>query len=764
MLDSAVGNGSIASRLVVHARDYAARCSIRIKLLISLVLVVAVMTAGTLFAVRQTLLFRTERHVRLEAHDALQTFQTITLQQRSVLSRKAELLAMLAAMRDGDPSSIMDASQDPWQSDEADLFAIVDASGKISSLQSRSPQLPASLANQAVGNILKSPLNQNWWVNGGRVYQIVVMPFYQDAPSNRVLLGKVIAGRELNQPRVEQLSKILSSQILFQNNSQTLVSSFSPFDERDAVAQLDAGKSPQEIELGTKRFFASSMPLNSGLRVVVLRSDEDALASLSRLNGILLGVGILAILLGATLFYFLSAAFARPLQSLAEGVQALERGDFSYPLAPVGQDEVARVTRAFDRMRNTLQKNEAQRQALEDQLRQSQKMDALGRLAGGVAHDFNNLLTVIKGNADIAVDRVPSSDPVRANCEQIGKVADRAAALTRQLLAFSRRQLLQPKVLDVNDLIMDASRLLKRLLREDIEFNLHLGESLAHVVADPGQLEQVLLNLTVNASDAMPNGGTLVIETHNVTVDDRYAASHSGGRPGDYVLLAVSDSGHGMDAETKARIFEPFFTTKEPGKGTGLGLATVYGIVNQSSGFIHVDSALGSGTRFEIYLPQSSSRLEPTLAAVNSSALPSGKATVLLAEDDPDVRALTCEFLQSAGYKVLTACDGVEALEAGERMRGAIHVLLTDVVMPRLRAPELAERLRELIPNLQVIFISGYSEELHASGGLPESSTFLQKPFTRDQLLHTLADLLRQGSLPSKLPLRSSRNSALVRT
>src|SRR5262249_19472014 len=383
---------------------------------------------------------------------------------------------------------------------------------------------------------------------------------------------------------------------------------------------------------------------------------------------------------------------------------------------------------------------------------QSQKMDALGRLAGGVAHDFNNLLTVIKGNSDLAIDQINPGEPARANCEQISKVADRAASLTRQLLAFSRRQILQPKVLDLNDLIMESSRLLKRLLREDIEFNVSLGESLGRVLADPGQIEQVLLNLTVNAADAMPQGGTLLIETHNVTVDARHSNTHPSVKPGSYVMFAVTDSGAGMTPDIKARIFEPFFTTKDPGKGTGLGLATVYGIVNQSSGYIHVESAPGTGTRFEIYLPQTHEQL---LGAPSSELLATRsrhRETVLLAEDEEAVRALTCEFLQSAGYHVLTAADGGEALEIAERLSGSIQILVTDVVMPRMRGPELAQRMKASIPSLKVVFISGYSEELHGPAQSLKDGSFLQKPFSRDQLLKKLADAIQPQA-----PIRNNR-------
>jgi signal transduction histidine kinase/CheY-like chemotaxis protein len=735
-------------------RAFLDRLSLRVKFLFSLVLVILAMTFCTLLAVRQLIEVRVERQIAQDAQNSLLTFQAMSRQQHTSLSRRAELLATMAFLRDGDTTAIQDASQDPWQSDDCDLFALTDGKGKVTAIQTRNSEAPISSAHKAIGNLLRSSNSGHhsqkpaldWWVNDAHLYQIVVRPFDQDSRTSRPSSGGVIVGHEMDSTRAREFARILSSDLVFRQGKHILASSLSAVEEQQFSALPDSPEDPAQLWLGHRRYFVSSLKLSpeapEDLNLLVLKSDDAALASIGPLNLFLVLLGIAAVVLGGMLVYFISSNFTKPLGSLLKGVRALEQGDYSYPLSPVGAGELARVTRAFDSMRGTLQSNEAQRKQLEDDLRQSQKMDALGRLAGGVAHDFNNLLTVIKGNADIALDRIPTSDPVHGHCQQISKVADRASSLTRQLLAFSRRQMLQPKVLDLNDLIMEDTRLLKRLLREDIEFNVLLGESLGRVLADPGQIEQVLLNLTVNAADAMPSGGTLMIETHNVTIDAKYSRIRPSVKPGHYVMLAVTDNGTGMTPETKARIFEPFFTTKEPGKGTGLGLATVYGIVNQSSGYIHVDSALGTGTRFEIYLPLT----QQQAPAVSSPALHTAQAphgeTVLLAEDEEAVRTLTCEFLQSAGYNVLTATDGAEALEIAQRLGSSIHLLLTDVVMPHMRGPELAERLRSLLPNLKVVFISGYSEELHGSAGLPEDAVFIQKPFSRELLLQQLRDTL----------------------
>jgi len=721
---------------------------LRSKFLLSLVLVIATMTGGTLLTVRQSMQAQVQRQVEEDARNSILTFQVMEQQRRAVLGRKAELLATVAYMRNGDPTVIREVSQDPWQSEECDLFALVDSKGKITALQSRISDFPADVSSEHIRDLLRDAVSQDWWVNGRRIYQVVVKRFFKDPPINSMPMGAVVVGREVDPSRAKDLGRILGSEVVFRAAEGPSVSSLSAVEEQQIAAQLKTGDKLQEARLGDRHFYTNSLDLLPGahpsLALIVLKSDAEALASLGRLNHMLVGLGLIVVLAGVTLVYVISDTFTKPLGSLVEGVRALEEGDFRFPLTAAGGDEVARVTRAFESMRDTLERNQEQREQLEEQLRQAQKMDALGRLAGGVAHDFNNLLTVIKGNSDLALERMKPTDAVRGNCEQIRRVADRAALLTRQLLAFSRRQMLQPKILDLNELIVEMGRLLQRLLREDIEYKVHLGEPLGRVQADPGQMEQVLLNLIVNASDAMPKGGTLTVETENVSVDAQYAQMRQPLAPGDYVMLAVSDTGFGMDANIKARIFEPFFTTKEPGKGTGLGLATVYGVVKQSSGYIFVDSEPGTGARFEIYLPEVAEKVEVIPADNNRAAkVRGGRETVLLVEDEADVRALTCEFLKAAGYQVLTAVDGEQGLDIGHKFAEEIDVLVTDVVMPRMRGPELARRLKRLLPGLKVVYMSGYTEELSEGQSILEGASFLQKPFSRDALLRQIHDTLK---------------------
>ena len=398
------------------------------------------------------------------------------------------------------------------------------------------------------------------------------------------------------------------------------------------------------------------------------------------------------------------------------------------------------------RVRLIVAQDVSERHILEQQLRQSQKMEAVGRLAGGVAHDFNNLLMVIKGHTELLRNALPPADEYSRKIEQIERAADRASSLTRQLLAFSRLQMLQPKVMNLNDAVADMGRLLPRLIGEDIELAIRPSENLGSIRADASQMEQIIMNLVVNARDAMPDGGKLIIETSNVELDRLYNEKHPIVREGRYVLLCVSDTGTGMSLETQAHIFEPFFTTKAQGKGTGLGLATVYGVVKQSGGFIWVYSELGRGTTFKIYFPRVDQPVERIEHALVYSEAPRGTETILLTEDERDVREVAREFLESGGYTVIEARDGMEALGLVEKHEGAIDLLITDMVMPRMTGQELAARLKEQRPRLRMLYMSGYSERAAADSLRAEPGVrLLAKPFSRTALLRTVHELLKNN-------------------
>ena len=371
------------------------------------------------------------------------------------------------------------------------------------------------------------------------------------------------------------------------------------------------------------------------------------------------------------------------------------------------------------------------RQQAEDQLRQVQKMEAVGQLAGGVAHDFNNLLTIINGYGELLRSRLPPGDPNREMLDTIVKAGERAATLTRQLLTFSRKQVVAPRVLDLNGVVSDMEKMLRRVIAEDIALTTSLQPDLGQIKADPGQLEQVLMNLAVNARDAMPQGGKLLIETTNMD------------RPGPYVMLAVSDSGHGMTPEVKARIFEPFFTTKETGNGTGLGLATVHGIVQQCGGYIEVESQPGAGTTFRIFLPRTEEAGHSHKSVHDLKVAPRGTETVLLVEDEDAVRSLGQHILHDCGYTVLEAADGKEALQVGMQHQGSIHLLVTDVVMPGVGGRLVAEQLVGLRPEMKVLYTSGYADDAVVHHGvLQDRMNFLQKPFVPVALAQKVREVL----------------------
>jgi len=432
--------------------------------------------------------------------------------------------------------------------------------------------------------------------------------------------------------------------------------------------------------------------------------------------------------------------------------------------------------RAFRDERNTIffelfAEDVTERRALEQQLRQSQKMEAVGRLAGGIAHDFNNLLMVISGYSEFLLGQIGDDPGMRGHAQEIANAAARATSLTRQLLAFSRKQMLDPRIVDLNGVVAENVKMLTRVIGEDIDLVMVPGPDIGAVKADPGQIEQVIMNLAVNARDAMPQGGRLTIETANVTLDANYARFHAPVKPGDYVMLAISDTGVGMDADTQAHIFEPFYTTKGL-KGTGLGLSTVYGIVKQSEGYIWVYSETGKGTSFKIYLPRFSATGEtlatqPALAADADQPIP-GHETILLVEDEENLRRLARQYLENQGYNVIDAPDGATAIQISQAHKGPIHLLLTDVIMPGMNGRELANKVSPTRPDMRVLYMSGYTENhIGHNGTLDEGITLLQKPFTLPALKAKVREMLdtplpqekhMSARLAQSVPIARTRN------
>ena len=430
--------------------------------------------------------------------------------------------------------------------------------------------------------------------------------------------------------------------------------------------------------------------------------------------------------------------------------------------------------RAFRDERNTIffelfAEDVTERRALEQQLRQAQKMEAVGRLAGGIAHDFNNLLMVISGYSEFLLGQLGEDPALRGHAQEIANAAGRATSLTRQLLAFSRKQMLAPKIVDLNSVVTENVKMLTRLIGEDIDLVMVPGPDIGAVKADPGQIEQVIMNLAVNARDAMPHGGKLTIETANVTLDAHYARFHAPVKPGDYVMLAISDTGVGMDADTQAHIFEPFYTTKGL-KGTGLGLSTVYGIVKQSEGYIWLYSEAGKGTSFKIYLPRFSATGEalaaqPALVADADQPAP-GHETILLVEDEENLRRLARQYLENQGYNVIDAPDGATAIQISQEHKGPIHLLLTDVIMPGMTGRELANQVSPTRPEMRVLYMSGYTENhIGHNGTLDQGITLLQKPFTLPSLKAKVREML-DTPLPQEIQMsaRLAQPAPMART
>jgi len=407
-----------------------------------------------------------------------------------------------------------------------------------------------------------------------------------------------------------------------------------------------------------------------------------------------------------------------------------------------------------------------ERRVLEQQLRQSQKMEAVGRLAGGIAHDFNNLLMVISGYSEFLLGRLGDEPRLRGPAQEIASAAERASSLTRQLLAFSRKQMLAPRVVNLNDVATENLKMLTRMIGEDIDLVMVPATDLWPVRADAGQIEQVIMNLAVNARDAMPSGGKLTIETSNVALDEEYARFHAPLRPGDYVMVAISDTGAGMDAETQSHIFEPFFTTKGT-KGTGLGLSTVYGIIKQSGGYIWVYSEVGKGTTFKIYLPRVASTGETAVQVatpVEQQRVEPGTETILLVEDEANLRYLARQYLEKQGYKVIEAADGAVAMQIAVAHDKTIHLLLTDVIMPGMNGRELAQRISEIRPNVKILYMSGYTENVIGHNGMLDAGVrLLQKPFNLRDLRSKVREVLDANPQEAAMSAQFAKPTQAVR-
>jgi len=577
-------------------------------------------------------------------------------------------------------------------------------------------------------------------------------------------LGTLSVGYALDDAVARQLAEVTHSEVNIVAGRSLAASSLAGAERaamEDVIARGDAlatGAAPRMETLGATEYVVAAFPLSQDAtadapgRLVLLQDWGPTSGYLRELRRQLLYTGLIIFafaLAGGVLF---AHRVSRPLTEIASAAGDIAAGNWTRRIPVSGAAEAMEMARAFNEMTNSLRHwyDEAKRR--DDELRQAQKMEAIGRLAGGIAHDFNNLLTAIRGYAELVAFRMKDKDPLKGDLTEILAAVDRAAELTKQLLAFSRRQTVTPRVLMLDHLVQSAEHMLKSVLGEDVRLITTIDRHIAPVRADRGQIEQVLLNLVINARDAMPRGGTLKIALSNVSVG---AAPHDVQRsavPDHYVCLSVTDTGHGMDRATAARIFEPFFTTKEAGHGTGLGLAIVYEIVTDAGGMVDVDTELGRGTTFRVYLPQlgEGEAVEvPSVDAELTAIAARGSETVLVAEDDRRLGTLIGKTLRDAGYTVLQAAHGEEALDIARTHRAPIDLLITDVVMPGMSGCALFERVTSLRHETRVLYMSGYADEAVVRYGLQATAPFIRKPFSMDSLMSKMREALGTEADPA---------------
>ena len=705
---------------------------LRTKLLVAMVAIVFLLTTAVLALVQA----RMRNQVRADLASTLRTQSRVYAAMESLRREQAQQSASFIAnqpsvkalMSTNDLPTVQDGSEWILSSSHADLLILQNPSGELLGLHA----ISSDVTNATVTPLLQATQgDEDWWSINGHLYDVNFLPIVAGAGQDERILGRMALGREVRRETMLRSGEFGKSAFTFERQGHVLLSSLSPdvWQEFESALPRDATSSNAErvFQVRGERWLAGFVELTGDhpVRLYCLQSFDQATRFLSSLNQLLAILGAVAVLGGAFVAFFISRQITRPVEQLVAGTRQLQRGDFDFQIPIRGNDEVADLGRAFQEMRDSLKKSR------ENMLRAA-RLEAVGRLAGGVAHDFNNLVMIIKGYSDMLIDSVPPES--LPHLEEIKKAGDRATALIRQLLAFSRKQVLEPQVLDPNQVVRNMVKMLRVLLGEDIELVTNLSDQPLRVLVDPGQMEQIIMNLAVNARDAMADGGKLVVETQLTALDDGFIATNRDLQPGEYVLITVTDRGCGMDKETLAHIFEPFFTTKELGKGTGLGLATVYGIVQQSKGHIAVDSEVGSGTTFKVYLPSVAGSVS-TSSAQKADAAAKANGTILLVEDEPALRSLAAAALKNLGYSVLEAGSGLQAIVIAAGHVDKIDVVITDVVMPQMSGPELIEKLQEKRQDFAIIFMSGYNDGLALERAkLGTEVAFLAKPFSTEGL------------------------------
>jgi signal transduction histidine kinase/CheY-like chemotaxis protein len=627
------------------------------------------------------------------------------------------------------------------QNERSELLVALDPSGAVIARTDVDSQaaLPAARARW-IDPALEEGYTENLLSADGVVYNAVGVA----AEASGTVFGFVIAGVPVDDSYSTSLRRGDVEVVLARDG---ILGATVPRDllSLDIVEGWGDGASAgafHDVRVGDELFLATSTTLGGptpGLLAVVMMSRDRALAPYREFEIALVGLGLLVIGLGMGGSALLARTITAPVAKLVEGTRAVAAGNLDYRLHVKTRDEIGALAESFNTMVDT-------RRRLEDQVRQSQKMEAVGRLAGGVAHDFNNLLMVVAGRSEALLARLAPDDPQRRDLELIRETSRRATAVTRQLLAFSRRQILQPRLVDLNSLVSGMADMLHRLIGDDVILQLALSPDIPRVTADPGQMEQVIMNLVINGRDAMPDGGVLTIQTQRMVFREPHLTGLMTVPPGRYVTISIADTGHGIDEAVLPHVFEPFFTTKDTSKGTGLGLSTVYGIVQQSNGFIDVQSESRLGATFTVLLPEALRAADVAVPQVAGAPAGMGSEIVMLVEDERDVRELIEEMLRAAGYHVLTAADGHEAIGMARVYAGPIHVLLTDMVMPGMRGPTLARQLQASRPDLRVLFMSGYADPVtDVADGV---AGLLQKPFSAAELLRRIRDVLQSPLVP----------------
>ena len=734
---------------------------LRTKFMISLVLLSAGLSIASLVMVRD----RVGRHVRDELVAALQnsaaTFKEVQQVKDESAKTTAQLIAnvpaLKAMMTTSDPPTIQDASTDIWRRAGTALFALASPSGKLLALQKVGPAVAPAEVASSFSRSLSSARARDWWFIGGELYEVFLEPIFTGSESDPTLRGYVALGIPVDEALAAQVARIAEGQVAFRLGDRVIVSTFKGT-QAQGLDQLKLANSPSngfDINIAGEHYLGTIVRMSDGsdqpVDVLMLKSYDRATSFLTTLDRLSIGIGCMAVILSLVFVFFISHTFTRPLADLVVGVRALGKGDFNYPLETSGKDEVAEVTRAFDKMRHNLQESQAR-------MVNAARMEAVGQLAGGIAHDFNNLITIIKGYTELLLVHSGPTEPVSGYVQQIQKAGDRASSVTRQLLAFSRRQVIQPQVIDISAIVTNMMKMLRVMIGEDVEVKVVSESDLRRVLADPGQVEQVLLNLGVNARDAMPKGGKLIIEMTNVDVAQKdIPAVFTGVHAGRFVRLAVTDTGCGMPPDVLAKIFQPFFTTKAAGKGTGLGLAIVYGIIKQCGGFIQVRSEIDKGTTFEVFLPETLQKPDLQMSAVAAWKFDGrGRGTILLVEDEQALRAMARDALRLQGYVVLEASDGYQGLNVFEGSGGRVDLVVSDIVMPQLGGLDMVDRMRKIRPDMKVLFMSGYSDRIDEITNA--NLAFVPKPFTPDQLLKAIREILPTETISDVIPARSPVN------